>query len=123
LNSTDDRKQSRRKSLRFSGNNLPVHYKTRFEEGRGRLENISTEGCSITAIDTPVSLEETILIALTLEDMETLEARARVIRVENDHLAALFTVIEPASVNLLRSYFIQKMRTNKSETQHTKSPD
>ena len=110
------RKKSRRKACRFFGDGLPVQYKTRYDDGEAVLRDISTSGCALSSVTIPVVYQEKILIILVLPgEKERVEATGRVTRVEDDHCAVSFTLIEPVTVKLIQVFFFQALRNKKNK--------
>lgn len=105
------RKRSRRKAYRFSGDRLPVLYKTRLDDGEAVLRDISTSGCALSSVTVPVLLQEKVLVILVLPgENEKIEATGIVTRVEADNFAVSFTLIESATVKLIQTFFFKTLR-------------
>jgi len=105
--------KSRRKEFRYSKFKIPVSFKTAYEEGNAQLVNISTGGCSLKDVSPCMTHKETFLLTIAPDDIERpIEAKALVLRVKGDTVAAKFIIIAPSSQNLLRSYFAKKTRNN-----------
>ena len=104
---------TRRSGFRYDGFLLPVLYKTAYEEGTASLSNISTSGCALQSLTHPLSIEETFLISIKLdEEQDVIEAQALVVRHTEEGIAAKFTIIEQTSQTKLRRYFCQKLRNH-----------
>ena len=83
--------KSRRKEFRYGDFTIPVKFKTAYEEGMDPMEVF------LRTIDT--------------DDPENpIEAKAVVLRIKGETLAAQFSRIPPASQKLLRRYFANKLR-------------
>ena len=102
---------TRRSGFRFNGFLLPVTFKTAYEEGTASLTNISTSGCALQSLTIPLTIQETFLITINLEEQQNaIEAQAVVVRYTEKGIAAQFTIIEQTSQTTLRRYFCQKLR-------------
>lgn len=89
----------------------PVKYKTAYDEGEGALINISSGGCVLESTTLPVSVQEKVFISIKLGRKDSIvEAKAVVVRAEEDQFAVQFTLIEAPAQRLIRTYFIQKLR-------------
>ncbi len=103
--------KSRRKEFRYSTFQIPVSFKTAYEEGNALLINISTGGCALKDVSPCLNPKEFFLLTIDPDDLERpIEAKAVVLRVNGDTVAAKFIIIATSSQNLLRSYFAQKTR-------------
>jgi len=104
-------RKSKRNALRLSCNGHLVTYKTAYDEGQGRLINISSGGCVFESATLPVSVQEKVLISIKLEEKENMvEAKAVVVRATEDQFAVKFILIEPSTQSLIRTYFTQQLR-------------
>ena len=75
------------------------------------LRDISTSGCALSSVNVPVLLQEKILVILVLPgENEKIEATGIVTRVEADNFAVSFTLIEPATVKLIQTFFFKTLR-------------
>ena len=99
--------RSKRLALRFPGGNLPVSYKTAYDEGEARLQNVSTAGCALAQVSQALQTEEKILISVKLPGVDSIfQAQGKVVRVaDEEHTAIRFTLIEPEDQTLVRNYF------------------
>jgi len=103
--------KSRRKEFRYGDFKIPVKFKTAYEEGSALLVNISTGGCALINVYPGMNPMEVFLLTIDTEDLENpIEAKAVVLRIKGETLAAQFTRIPPASQKLLRRYFANKLR-------------
>jgi len=103
--------KSRRKEFRYGDFNVPVRFRTAYEEGSALLVNISTGGCSLRDVYPVMNPMEVFLLTIDTDDLENpIEAKAVVLRIKGETLAAQFTRIPPASQKLLRRYFAKKLR-------------
>jgi hypothetical protein len=103
--------KSRRQEFRYSKFQMPVSFKTAYEQGTAQLVNISTGGCSLKDVSPCMTPKETFLLTIDADDIERpIEAKAVVLRVKGDTVAAKFIIIAASSQNLLRSYFAKKTR-------------
>jgi hypothetical protein len=106
----DTRLKSKRQALRFSCRKEPITYRTAYEDGEALLKNISTDGCALEWATNPPELGEKILLRIELEEEgQTVEIRARVVRVEGSDFAVQYLLIEPTAKSLIRSYFSRKL--------------
>ncbi len=107
----DTRVKSKRQALRFRCRKEPITYRTAYEDGEALLKNISTDGCALEWATNPPELGEKILLRIELEGEEqTVEIRARVVRVEGSDFAVKYLLIEPTAKTLIRSYFSRKLQ-------------
>lgn len=103
--------RSKRQALRFSAAGHPVDYRTEFENGRGIIENVSSGGCALSSLTIKLNLQEKILIILKLDENEdAFEIGARVLRIEDNHVALQFTDIDEYKSEQLVKYFARKQR-------------
>ena len=104
-------RKSKRNALRMRCDGHPIRYKTAYDEGEGALINISSGGCVFESATLPVSVQEKVFISIELEEKESIvEAKAVVVRAEEDQCAVKFILIETPAQRLIRTYFIQKLR-------------
>ncbi len=103
----------KRSAFRFNGFRMPVQYKTAYDEGTAYLSNISTSGCALESLTTPISVSETFLLSIALEEeQDHIEVRALAVRPTKEGIAAKFTIIEQTSQTKLRIYFCKKLRNH-----------
>lgn len=102
---------SRRKEFRYSTFQIPVRFKTAYEDGNALLVNISTGGCALKNASPCMNLKEVFLLTIDPDDIDRpIEAKAVVLRVTGDTIAAKFTIISTTAQNLVRSYFAKKIK-------------
>lgn len=105
-------RRSKRNALRVRCEGHSIRYKTAYDEGEGALINISSGGCVFESATLPVSVQEKVFISIELGGKDSIvEAKAVVVRAEEDQCAVQFTLIEAPAQRLIRTYFIQKLRT------------
>lgn len=110
-NDPERSKKSKRNALRIACNKHLLTYKTAYDEGEAQLLNISAEGCFFELATLPLSVQEEVLISITLEkEQGIIEAKAVVVRTEKRAFAVKFILVEQETQNLIRSYFMQKLR-------------
>lgn len=103
--------KSRRKEFRYGDFNIPVKFRTAYEEGSALLVNISTGGCALRNVCPVMKPKEVFLLTIDTDDLSnSIEAKAVVLRIKGEILAAHFTRIPPASKKILRRYFASKLR-------------
>lgn len=107
---SSNEKRSKRQALRFSVEGFEVHYKTEFEDGKGALENISSGGCAMKDLSLSLTPQEKILVILELDDAEIIEIGARVLRVDEKHVAVEFTDLAESKRSEIVKYFAKKQR-------------
>jgi hypothetical protein len=109
--------KSKRSALRFLGGGLLVSYKTAYDEGEARLQNVSTEGCAIAQVSQSLSVDEKILVSIKMPGVESVfQAQGLVVRVEyGENTAIRFTLVEAEDQLLLRNYFAKSRRKNNIE--------
>ncbi len=79
------------------------------------MVNISSGGCFFESASLPLSVREKIFISIKLEaEQNVIEAKATVVRTQEDAYAAKFILIEPGTQSLIRSYFTQQLRDQQS---------
>ena len=104
-------KKSKRYALRYCCSDYTVKYKTAYDQGEACLIDISSDGCAFESATVSLSVQEKIFISLELEKKQNIiEAKAVVVRMEKNIFAVKFILIEPATQNLIRIYFAQKLR-------------
>ena len=86
---------------------MPVSYKTAYDEGEARLQNVSTVGCALAQVSQSLQPDEKILISIKLPGVDSIfQAQGMVVRVANEeHTAIRFTLVEPEDQTLVRNYF------------------
>ena len=105
------RKKSKRNSLRFLCDGRIITYKTAYDEGQACLLNICSGGCACGSASPVPSVQEKVLISITLEDEEdVVEAKAVVVRAVDNQFYLKFILIEPSTQNRIRTYFSWKAR-------------
>jgi len=108
-------RSSKRNGLRLCCNNHTVIYKTAYDEGEAHLVNISSGGCFFESANLPLSVREKIFISIELKaEQNIIEAKAIIVRAQEDAYAAKFILIEPATQGLIRSYFTQQLHDQQS---------
>ncbi len=84
----------KRNGIRFYVNKIPISYLTPKTCGTGRLVNISTGGCSVESITTPLKPGEELVMRITFVNqdlsIEEFQVKARVIGGDHDSFAAKF---------------------------------
>ncbi len=114
-NNSKSSRSSKRNALRLCCNNHSVTYKTAYDEGEAHLVNISSGGCCFESASLALSVREKILISIELEaGQNIIEAKAVIVRAQENIYAAKFILIEPATQGLIRSYFTQQLRDQQS---------
>jgi hypothetical protein len=103
--------KSQRKEFRYGDFTIPVKFRTAYEEGSALLVNISTGGCALRNVCPVMNPMEVFLLTIDTDDLKNpIEAKAVVLRIKGETLAAHFTLIPSASQKLLRRYFANKLR-------------
>lgn len=108
---------SKRNSLRFSIQVLPVRYKTAYEDGEAILFNISTGGCAVRKASVPVALTEKILFSFDIHSLdEPLEVRAICVRLEDDGFAVQFLGVDDVEANRIVKLLAAQTRSEKGSS-------
>lgn len=108
---------SKRSSLRFSGFNRPLTFKTDYDDGTAQLVNISNSGCAIHQVKPELQLEQKLLLSLVLDQPEKpLFIRAVVIRTDNSSFGLQFKHIEEDIKRRIVRFFAKETRRLKSES-------
>lgn len=106
---------SKRLSLRFKAGGHKLSIKTEFEDGNGKLENISAGGCALGEVDIPLTLDEKILLIIHLDDQnDKIEIGAQVVRGEENRFAVQFIDISEENKQSIVKYFASVQRRQKS---------
>lgn len=105
--------RSRRKEFRYGNFHLNVRFKTAYDEGTATLVNISTGGCALKNLSPLMIANDNFLLIIDPDDIDRpIQAKAVVLRVEGNTVAAQFTLISTDAQNALRNYFIKKQRNS-----------
>ena len=105
------RRPSKREFLRYRFNDLEIRYMVHGVLGRGKLENISLGGCTVSKAIEPVEIGENILIAVEFEKLEKpLEFKAKILRVQESSFAVHFTELDDSCGDNLSTIFAQAAR-------------
>lgn len=100
---------SKRSALRFSCSQEHVKYRTAYIDGEGSLLDIATGGCAVDDVTKPLEEEDVVLISIELPDTdEIVEAKSIVVRRSETSFAVKFTLIEEATMLLIRKHFAQR---------------
>ena len=103
--------KSRRKIFRFGNFQVPVTFKTAYNDGTAQLVNISTGGCSLKNVSPELELGETVLLSIDIDNQEApIEARGAVLRFDGKKVAIQFNLISDGSRNLIRTHFAELLR-------------
>lgn len=107
---------SKRKSLRFAVTKYALRYKTEFEDGTAQLKNISAGGCAMYDVSTDITLHEKILLILQCDSDELIEIGAMVVRVTQQHEAAVkFLQIADTHRQTITRFFATLQRQQKAD--------
>lgn len=103
--------KSRRKVFRYGNFQLPVTFKTAYDDGTAILVNISTGGCALERVAPDLCINDAFLLTIESENREhTIEAKCIVLRIDGTQTAAKFTRITDSRKSLIRNYFAGKLR-------------
>ena len=106
---------SKRLSLRFKAGGHKLCFKTEYEDGTGKLENISAGGCALVEVDIPLTINERILLIIDLDNKDDkIEVGARVVRGEDSRFAVQFTDISEENKQRIVKHFASVQRRQKS---------
>ena len=87
----------KRNGIRFYVNNIPIKYLTNEVSGAGNLVNISTGGCSVASVTTPLPEGEKIFMQITFDHQDftrdEFTVKAIVIRSDENSFAAKFDIL------------------------------
>jgi len=97
-------------SLRFSIGEYTVKFKTEYEDGTAKLENISGGGCAMCNLDVKVQQHEKILLIVSCNDENPIEIGGTVLRVHDKYAAVQFTQLSEDNKQRLIKFFAQKQR-------------
>ncbi len=103
--------KSKRRALRFPCGHQPVSYKTAYDAGEAVLLNVSTAGCAFEQPSLPLSMQEKVLVSITLLGEDSVfQAQGVVVRVKNGFTAIRFTLLESEDQEQVIKYFSKMMR-------------
>jgi hypothetical protein len=102
--------KSKRSALRYRCNNQLITVKAAYQDGEARLIDISTDGCAFCESTVAVEIDERVLVSILVGDAYTFEARAIVVRKDENCTAVQFDLVEPESQNELRRHFSKTLR-------------
>ena len=106
---------SKRLSLRFKAGDHKLCFKTEYEDGTGKLENISAGGCALREVDISLTIDEKILLIINLDNQDDIiEAGAKVVRGEENRFAVQFTDISEENKQRIVKHFASVQRKQKS---------
>ena len=101
---------TKRSSLRFHVQGYSVRFKTEFEDGTAKLDNISKGGCALYDLSYKVSLYEKVLLVLEFDEGETVETSGNVVRVVDNYAALKFTQISEEAKQKIVVFFAKLQR-------------
>jgi len=106
---------TRRSALRFEGYELPVTFRTDYDDGTAQLRNISTSGCALHNVDVDLEVGQKVLLALALDSpAKPLSISAAVMRIDGGSIALEFRHIDDNSKRRIVLFFARETRLRKS---------